>query len=782
MESANAVKAKEAAAAAPTTLAANTTGGVTNLVPATNVADTTGITALQPQATSPQPSVSPPPAQTSTADAQAAVNNIYRNVLGRDADATGLNFWSNAIANGRSVDSVYQDILASANMVKSAGTLGDFGIKTMTAADATKPYTGFTSTESNTIADEWVRNTLGREPTAADRAQSWYKDVANLGTNTDAAKVYGQFQGYAGTEATKTIADRIKAIDAELKAKNLTDADLLAQTGKTKQQLAAEGFKTGLDFMGASQLAPAASRTKFDLAALKKTLTPQTNAPAGTTTPYGNATNPGDITINPDGSKTITPNIPGRPYGGFRGIQEIKDAYTQGGGSLGYTSPVVQTAEEHEARYNKLTGDSEAAYRYLMGKGANPIKSTAPKIAVPYDEYALGKKTAGLKPATVSGNTLTVGGVSYDLTDPTKPPPADTKGPWQWNVLNKRWIKVAADGTVISDGSGSGGVGGNSGGPSGGSDGAIGTGGMGADGGDGAQSGGGADNARGGLMPHGAYHMAAGGITGNGQLNLNIPLDIGGGGGGGGGGYTPMGGGFSSGGGYQGQGNQNSVQQSGMPDFRDQMAGFDAQIQKLPSVTAYSNYTNSISGRPPTADERAQIDQLRKAVTSDQGFMDLQSQMKNTSNKYQQAAMQSQSSGLQQRYAQQSPNVKTSANSFNDRKSMGFANGGMMGYAVGGGLGSLGSYSDGGRLLKGPGDGVSDSIPATIGAKQQPARLADGEFVIPARIVSELGNGSTDAGAKKLYAMMDRVQRARGKTTGKNKVAANSRSDKYLPA
>jgi hypothetical protein len=103
------------------------------------------------------------------------------------------------------------------------------------------------------------------------------------------------------------------------------------------------------------------------------------------------------------------------------------------------------------------------------------------------------------------------------------------------------------------------------------------------------------------------------------------------------------------------------------------------------------------------------------------------------------------------------------------------------GYAMGG-LGNLGGYSDGGRLLKGPGDGVSDSIPASIGAKKQPARLADGEFVVPARIVSELGNGSTEAGARKLYAMMDRVQRARGKTTGKNKVAANSRAEKYLPA
>lgn len=94
---------------------------------------------------------------------------------------------------------------------------------------------------------------------------------------------------------------------------------------------------------------------------------------------------------------------------------------------------------------------------------------------------------------------------------------------------------------------------------------------------------------------------------------------------------------------------------------------------------------------------------------------------------------------------------------------------------------NLGGYSDGGRLLRGPGDGVSDSIPATIG-NRQPARLADGEFVIPARIVSEIGNGSTEAGARKLYAMMDRVQRARAKTTGKGKVAKNTKSEQYLPA
>jgi hypothetical protein len=110
----------------------------------------------------------------------------------------------------------------------------------------------------------------------------------------------------------------------------------------------------------------------------------------------------------------------------------------------------------------------------------------------------------------------------------------------------------------------------------------------------------------------------------------------------------------------------------------------------------------------------------------------------------------------------------------------GWAQGGIASLAQGG-QSHLGDYSDGGRLLKGPGDGVSDSIPATI-ANKRPARLADGEFVVPARIVSELGNGSTEAGARKLYAMMDRVQKARGKTTGKNRVAVNSRAEKLLPA
>jgi hypothetical protein len=108
-----------------------------------------------------------------------------------------------------------------------------------------------------------------------------------------------------------------------------------------------------------------------------------------------------------------------------------------------------------------------------------------------------------------------------------------------------------------------------------------------------------------------------------------------------------------------------------------------------------------------------------------------------------------------------------------------FANGGIARLNNGGY--TLGGYSDGGQLLKGPGDGVSDDIPATI-EDRQPARLADGEFVVPARIVSELGNGSTDAGARKLYAMMDRVQKKRSKTTGKDRIAVDTKAAKELPA
>ena len=506
--------------------------------------------------------------------------------------------------------------------------------------------------------------------------------------------------------------------------------------------------------------------------------------------------------VNPNGTVTQTAlgNVAINPVTGERAptttMQNIKDLYTAGGGSLGYTPTAPKTMAEFNQRFNTMNpeGDSAAAYNYLMGKGAYPTKSKVGEIMKPYSEAVLGvpadmstKKyiwdaatrkmvlnpdyvpmsfdtkgvqsyglsTTDVKKYLTANNTATdaqvyawalannIGadqiaaalnadpalirakydaakkatggtGVDANLTDPSKKPttsPGYDKA-WHWDGGSSKW--VAMDLPTFADG----------------------------------------------------------GITGNGQLNLNIPLNLGGGNGG----YSAMGSGSGFGSmppefaAKLGAGMSNNVAQSGLPDFRSQMQGLDAKIQQLPSVMAYNDYGKSITGRPPTADEMAQMDKLRSAITSDKGYTDLQSQMQSLDRKYQQQAMGNKSAGLQQRYMQQAPNVGRT-----------FADGGAIGYALGG-LGSLGGYSDGGRLLKGPGDGVSDSIPATIGRKQQPARLADGEFVIPARIVSELGNGSTDAGAKKLYAMMDRVQRARGKTTGKNKVAANSRAEKYLPA
>jgi hypothetical protein len=97
--------------------------------------------------------------------------------------------------------------------------------------------------------------------------------------------------------------------------------------------------------------------------------------------------------------------------------------------------------------------------------------------------------------------------------------------------------------------------------------------------------------------------------------------------------------------------------------------------------------------------------------------------------------------------------------------------------AGGGGISTLGGYSDGGRLLKGPGDGMSDNIPAQIG-QNQPARLADGEFVVPADVVSHLGNGSTDAGAKQLYKMMDKIRSAR---TGRKAQGKQINPNNFMP-
>jgi hypothetical protein len=519
-------------------------------------------------------------------NAQEAVSNVYRNVLGRDPDPVGLAYWSNKITSGESTgQEMYADFLRT-----SQSLLGQAGAKEIfrpgiSLEDAVKPFAGYSSADKRNIADEWVRNTLGREVTDADRQQQWYKDAtsaAAMNTYDAAQNIFGNFQNYAKT--------------------------------------AGQNPNLNLGLFQASQLA-----------ALKPTPAPTAApgifAPAGTTNPYGNATNPGDQTFNKDGSVTVQPNIPGRPYGGFTGMGQVRDAYTQGGGSLGYTNAAPKTMEEFDQRFNRQTGDSLAAYEYLMGEGANPIKSGVGEIMRPYSEAVRGIPAAEGRPTQ-----------KY----------------------------IYQDGKYVE--------------------------------------------------------------------NPN---------------YRPMS--------YDSKGNRNVGMTS-----TEVLKGFNALPNKSDDKAIFDWMDKN----------KVTLAQLAKAM----GIPLAEAQRRKD------AAAQNKKDADE---AAKAPVGDTAANG----GLMGMAAGG---YAVGGGLGALagggqagynlGGYSDGGRLLKGPGDGVSDSIPATIGRNKQPARLADGEFVVPARIVSELGNGSTEAGARKLYAMMDRVQKARGRTTGKRRVAANTRAEKYLPA
>jgi hypothetical protein len=383
--------------------------------------------------------------------------------------------------------------------------------------------------------------------------------------------------------------------------------------------------------------------------------------------------------LNPNGTITTAPNIPGRPPGGFTGMGQVRDVYTQGGGSLGYVNDAPKTMDEFNTRFNKQTGDSLAAYNYLMGKGANP--ATQPRvgeIARPYSEAIRGIPAAEGRPT-------------------------------------QRYI----------------------------------------------------------------YQTDENGRNGKYVENPN---------------YVP----FSY--------NEKGERKVGMTS-NEVLKGFQALPDKSDDAAIFDWMgTNNVT-----------LAQMAKAM----GITLAEAQRRRDA-----AAKK------------KTDDAAAAAAAANDPNAQGGANGGLMrmaagGYAVGGGLGALakggvaelpdgafvlparitsevgngstnagaqklhameqrllgknaqpvnlGRYSGGGNLVRGKGDGVSDSVPATIGGRQ-PARIADGEYIVSSEAVKKLGNGSTEAGARKLYAMMDRVQKARGKTTGKNRVAANTRSEKYLPA
>jgi len=393
---------------------------------------------------------------------------------------------------------------------------------------------------------------------------------------------------------------------------------------------------------------------------------------ASTALPVG-VSGAGITNINPNGTITTRPDIPGIPEGGFTGMTSLRDAYTAGGGSLGVNKDlfVPKTYKELEDRF-KLTGGSKQAMDYLTGKTKyNPVPFTEDgQIAKSYAESVMKIPVASSSKMYIFKNG------KYEVNPEYAIPTYDKDGKKSLNLTNGDVKTFMDKKPSASD----------------------------------------------------FYTYATTNNLSPEQIALASERPI----------------------------NEISKLFTGAKD----LVGDDGKIDTT-KVTAKEEEDIKTNW-----DEAAYLAAHKDVADELKTGKSVSGQPVQFTSGYEHWLRYGKDTGVK-------PTVKKAAG------------GGLMNMAMArGGMSQqfdLGGYSDGGRLLRGPGDGVSDSIPATIGNKR-PARLADGEFVVPARIVSELGNGSTEAGARKLYAMMDRVQSARRGTVGKGRVAKNSRSDKYLPA
>ena len=499
-----------------------------------------------------------------------------------------------------------------------------------------------------------------------------------------------------------SVADAQNAALAELARTGVSVADVKAATGKDFGSLftpkkttitCGPGYRlnaagTACEPIPIVETPPVQCPTGFHYDPVAKACVPNTSATQNTTT---TVTTPTDIatadktalpvgvsgagvtTINPNGTITTRPDIPGIPEGGFTGMESLRKAYTEGGGSLGYVPYTPKTIEEFDKKYtSKLTGGSKQAYDYLTGKTPySPIPATPTgEIMKPYAESVLGvpinlsKKMYLFDPATKQYK------INPDYAIPTR----DSKGKVSYALTNKDVSSFMATNPSNT-----------------------------------------------------AFYEWA-------TTNNLSPEQI--------------------------------ATASGKPI--NEISKLYSSAQKLTDESGKLDPTKV--SEQEAADEKANFDYAAYLKANPDVQAELDAGKANFGSKSDLAAAA---------WNHYTTYGKPQGRAYTKKAK----EGGLMALA-GGGMAEqfdLGGYSDGGRLLRGPGDGVSDSIPATIGNKR-PARLADGEFVVPARIVSELGNGSTEAGARKLYAMMERVQSARRHSIGKGKVAKNSRADKYLPA
>jgi len=537
----------------------------------------------------------------------------------------------------------------------------------------------------------------------------------------------------------------------------------------------------------------------------------------------GGATGAGQIgggtVVNPNGTITTSPRIPGIPVGGFEGMTQVKDAYTKGGGDLGYTSPTY--TEKTFADKYKNTGYDKEMYAYLMGKGDKPTMmknadGTFQEIARPYTEATLGvpgstnvkriwDKVKGeyyrnpdyMRQRTIRDPvTKAKSTINYMSVNQAKA--ALNKTPLEGNALAEWSIDNFVDPETLAEATGM-------------NENQITT--LLAK----AKQDKAFKKAEGGLMSLANGGLANGGLPEKERTNsvtgvkyyfdfdngiyraettvkdgvtykwnpLTNKYETGAAAGTGITGLLNM-----SGDGPPAGGENRPPWDSWTPEQKAQFYDDNPTLQSItlagqkalsflgitnPLQAAIANGKLGLSG----------YNNFGKESTIPSGGIVSPGQADRDYGKSSFGKSGSADQDVDSFSAPDAPpgggDIAEGSPDPGERGGEQLAYGGMIGHYAQGGLGSLGGYSDGGRLLRGPGDGVSDSIPASIG-NRQPARLADGEFVVPARIVSELGNGSTEAGARALYKMMDRIQANRRKTTGKNSVAVNSKSHKYLPA
>ena len=202
-------------------------------------------------------------------------------------------------------------------------------------------------------------------------------------------------------------------------------------------------------------------------------------------------------------------------------------------------------------------------------------------------------------------------------------------------------------------------------------------------------------------------------------------------------------------------------------DFLSQLQGIDPKSKYLPPSSDTTTPPATYQGRGvPPKPPKPKLGDFKGSLNKDDAFRKKQKERREWDKKYGDKYNDDGTLKLDDKnfINELLEKFKLSLGGAGDRATQNMAAGGLAGLKKG-------------KYLNGATDGMADEIPATID-RTQPAALSDGEFVIPADVVSHLGNGNSDAGAEVLTDMMDKVRMAR---TGTKKQGKEIDPNKFIP-